>query len=209
MIPEFIRCVREAQPRAFIMENVKGLTRESFRSYFSYTILQLTYPDVLRKSDESWNTHLSRLESIHTHGGTCGLTYNVVYRVLNAADYGVSQTRERVFIVGFRSDLNRSWHFPDPTHSKESMLHDQWVTGEYWQRQRSPPYLPQSGCACLSCRQEISSDLPLGRQYAAPSRISLIRRRTITQRCSITGCKWGPDPIQAILVVPLMLHQRP
>jgi len=41
MIPEFIRAVRLTQPRAFIMENVKGLTRQAFRNYFSYTLLQL------------------------------------------------------------------------------------------------------------------------------------------------------------------------
>lgn len=157
MIPEFIRCVRDAQPRAFIMENVKGLTRESFRSYFSYAVLQLTYPELLRNTGESWNSHLSRLESIHTHGGTGGLTYNVVYRVLNAADYGVPQTRERVFIVGFRSDLNRSWHFPNPTHTKEALLHDQWVTGDYWQRHDTrKPAIPANITARLPRLQEMN-----------------------------------------------------
>jgi len=133
MIPEFIRCVREARPRAFIMENVKGLTREAFRSYFSLTILQLAYPDVTAKPGESATSHLARLEDIHTKGKQPSLAYRVVYRLLNAADYGVAQTRERIFVVGFRADLNLSWHFPEATHSREALLREQWGSGTYWE----------------------------------------------------------------------------
>jgi DNA (cytosine-5)-methyltransferase 1 len=39
-----------------------------------------------------------------------------------------------VFIVGFRDDLNIEWSFPRQTHSYDRLLHDQWVTGEYWER---------------------------------------------------------------------------
>jgi DNA (cytosine-5)-methyltransferase 1 len=53
---------------------------------------------------------------------------------LNAADYGVPQRRERVFIVGFRSDLGIEWSFPAGSHSQEALLQDQWITGEYWER---------------------------------------------------------------------------
>ncbi len=134
MIPEFIRAVRQVRPRAFIMENVKGLTRQSFRNYFSYVTLQLTYPEVCLKSGEQWSSHLSRLESIHTEGQYDDLHYNVVYRVLNSADFGVPQTRERVFIVGFRSDLEATWHFPKATHSRDALLVEQSITGDYWER---------------------------------------------------------------------------
>ncbi|MGH8010671.1 MAG: DNA cytosine methyltransferase, partial [Candidatus Binatia bacterium] len=44
MIPQFVRAVRELQPSAFILENVRGLMRPMFRSYFSYVTLQLTHP---------------------------------------------------------------------------------------------------------------------------------------------------------------------
>jgi DNA (cytosine-5)-methyltransferase 1 len=134
MIPEYVRCVREFQPRAFILENVKGLLRESFSSYFSYVILQLNYPTHMRKADEDWTEHLRRLEDVHTRGRYQGLRYNVVFQLLNAADYGVPQQRERVFVVGFRSDLNVEWHFPEPTHSYDALMRDQWVTGDYWKR---------------------------------------------------------------------------
>jgi DNA (cytosine-5)-methyltransferase 1 len=132
LFPEAVRSVRELQPQCFIFENVKGLLRESFSSYFHYVVLQLTYPTLFRKKDEDWKRHLSRLERHHTGGLETDLTYRVVYRLLDAAEYGVPQHRHRVFIVGFRSDLRREWSFPEPTHSFDRLLWDQWVASEYW-----------------------------------------------------------------------------
>lgn len=134
MIPEFTRAVSELTPRAFIMENVKGLLRPKFETYFSYVLLCLNYPTVKRKRDEAWYEHLGRLEKIHTEGKFSDLHYNVVFRLLNSADYGVPQTRERVFIVGFRADTGIKWNFPDPTHSYEALYHSQFVSGEYWDK---------------------------------------------------------------------------
>lgn len=136
MFPEAVRAVRELRPRAFLFENVKGLTRESFTKYFSYIQLQLSYPEIDRHENEDWIAHLSRLEKHHTGGTEKGLFYRVISRVLNAADFGVPQCRERVFIVGFRCDLGREWSFPCATHSQESLLWNQWVTGDYWERYR-------------------------------------------------------------------------
>jgi len=134
MFPQAVRAVRESRPDSFIFENVKGLLRKSFSSYFEYIILQLTYPNIAKSTDEDWEDHLCRLEETHTKGNYRGLKYNVVYRLVNAADYGVPQKRERVFIVGFRSDLNVEWSFPKVTHSQDALLWQQWVTGEYWDR---------------------------------------------------------------------------
>jgi DNA (cytosine-5-)-methyltransferase len=105
MFPEAVRAVRELQPKAFIFENVKGLLRPGFSSYFNYILLQLTYPFEKIRSCETWEQHLSRLERIHTAASYMGLSYRVVFRLLDAADYGIPQHRFRVFIVGFRSDL--------------------------------------------------------------------------------------------------------
>jgi DNA (cytosine-5)-methyltransferase 1 len=55
---------------------------------------------------------------------------------VNAADFGVPQRRERVFIVGFRNDLGVEWDFPTQTHSLDALLFDQWVSGDYWDRHR-------------------------------------------------------------------------
>lgn len=135
MFPEAVRAVRELSPKAFIFENVKGLMRESFATYFEHVILQLSYPAVTRKLDESWQQHRSRLEKHHTSRRKRA-EYNVVFRLLNAADYGVPQRRERVLIVGFRSDLGVQWSFPDGSHSEDALLRSQWITGEYWDRHR-------------------------------------------------------------------------
>ncbi|WP_067098524.1 DNA cytosine methyltransferase [Marinomonas atlantica] len=138
MFPQAVRAVRESRPDSFIFENVKGLLRKNFSTYFEYIILQLTYPNITKTEMESWQDHLSRLEETHTKGTYRGLKYNVVFRLLNAADYGVPQKRERVFIVGFRNDLNIEWSFPKATHSQDALLWDQWVTGNYWERLNIP-----------------------------------------------------------------------
>jgi DNA (cytosine-5)-methyltransferase 1 len=48
----------------------------------------------------------------------------------------VPQRRERVFLVGFRSDLGVEWSFPEESHSEDALLHSKWITGEYWERHR-------------------------------------------------------------------------
>lgn len=140
MFPIAVREVARGRPKAFIFENVKGLLRRGFSTYFEYVYLQLSYPSMSRKSGESWQDHLSRLEKTHT-AGKKKPEYNVVYRLLNAADYGVPQRRERVFIVGFRSDLSVSWSFPDPTHSEKALFLSKWATGDYWEEHRVPKKL--------------------------------------------------------------------
>lgn len=132
MFPEAVRAVRELKPKAFIFENVKGLLRKSFSTYFNYILLQLTYPDIVRKDNETWVEHLGHLEKLHTSGNYNGTQYNVVPRLLNAADYGVPQIRHRVVIVGFREDLGVEWSFPDGEYSREALLYSKFVTGEYW-----------------------------------------------------------------------------
>jgi len=62
------------------------------------------------------------------------LSYKVQYKLLNAADYGVPQTRERVVIVGIRSDIDARWIYPEPTHSQDRLLWDKYVTLDYWKR---------------------------------------------------------------------------
>lgn len=147
LFPEAVRAVREIRPRAFVFENVKGLLRDSFAKYFGYIVLQLTFPGVAKRQNEDWIDHLSRLERIKTKGGSVDLGYRVVWRLLNSADYGVPQRRERVFIVGFRSDIGVPWAFPSASHSREALQTAQWVTGDYWERhgipERNRPAVPE------------------------------------------------------------------
>lgn len=141
LFPAMVRAVRELKPKAILVENVKGLQRKAFANYFEYIKYQLRYPEIVQRSGESWVGHLVRLERHHMAGRERGLWYRVVARVLNAADYGVPQRRERVFIVALRSDLGIKWSFPDATHSLDALLWDQFVTGDYWDRHRVPKRL--------------------------------------------------------------------
>lgn len=137
MWSEAVRVVRETRPSAFIFENVKGLTRETFSTYFSYIYLQLSYPDIEMRDGEQWIDHRARLEQHHTSNRSSNLSYRVLPpKVLNAANYGVPQKRERVFFVGFRSDMGIEYSFPRETHSREALLWSQFETGEYWDAHR-------------------------------------------------------------------------
>jgi DNA (cytosine-5)-methyltransferase 1 len=154
MFPEAVRAVREIQPKAVLIENVKGLLRASFAKYFEYVVLQITYPELPPRNEECWADHLSRLERHHTRGNQKGLCYRVVFSRLNAADFGVPQRRERVFIVAFRGDIAAKWAFPEPTHSQDALFLSKWGTGEYWERhkvaKRSRPNPP------ANCRTKLA-----------------------------------------------------
>lgn len=159
MFPEAVRAVRELRPKAFIFENVKGLMREMFADYFEYVHLQLMHPSVMRRRTESWKEHRGRLEQHHTSRRD-RTEYNVVFRLLNAANYGVPQRRERVFLVGFRSDVGVEWKFPEGRYSENALLRSQWISGEYWERheisKRHRPILTKRHAARV---ERIRSDL--------------------------------------------------
>ncbi|MBQ9003916.1 MAG: DNA cytosine methyltransferase [Eggerthellaceae bacterium] len=136
MFPAMIAAVHVLKPRAFVVENVKGLLRSQFSDYYQYILLRLEFPERPIRPRESWVDHLRRLQKAKTSGDAFfgELTYNVVPTLVNAADYGVPQRRERVFIVGFRSDLGIEWSFPNPTHSLAALKWAQREGGEYWAR---------------------------------------------------------------------------
>lgn len=157
MFPEAVRAVREVRPVAFIFENVKGLLRKSFSEYFNYIILQLTYPSIVKAPGMSWIEHRELLERHHTSSDHCECEYNVTFRLLNAADYGVPQIRNRVIIVGFRSDIDAKWSFPQPEYSKDALLYSKWISGEYWERHHliAPKEVPLSKSSLDTIREKI------------------------------------------------------
>ena len=97
LVLEFIRIVRESLPKVFVMENVKGMVNWQ-----------------KGKAIEAIMNEIS--EPIFFEGKQ--YTYNIKMTVLNAADYGAPQFRERVFLVGNR--LGKKFQFPEPTHCNQS-----------------------------------------------------------------------------------------
>ena len=137
MFPYAINAIETLTPKAFVFENVKGLLRESFSDYFRYIILRLTFPDAHASLKVTWEEHYKSLQKIN-YARYSGIKYRVQHTLVNAADYGVPQCRERVVIVGIRSDLDATWQFPAPTHGEERLLWDKFVNGSYWERHKIP-----------------------------------------------------------------------
>ena len=134
LFSEAARTLSEIRPKAFIFENVRGLLRKNFSKYFGYIILQLSYPEIYKKENEQWQEHLARLEQYHTGALEKSLFFNVVFRLVNAADYGIPQKRERIIIVGFRNDINGKWSFPAATHSEEALIYSKHISKDYWEK---------------------------------------------------------------------------
>lgn len=88
MLPEFVRAVREIMPKMLLMENVAGLTTVKNLPYFELKLAELT-----------------------------DLGYDVHFKVLNAADFGVPQGRLRVIVLG---SLAGKPSFPFATHGTKS-----------------------------------------------------------------------------------------
>jgi DNA (cytosine-5)-methyltransferase 1 len=132
LFPQVFRAVRETHSPAVVIENVKGLLRASFKPYFDYIVSSLSAPDVTPKKSEDWIAHKSRLERMLKTGRYEGVRYKVSHTLFNAADYGVPQRRERVFIVALRADLEVQWIAPRTTHSEEALLYAKWIDGSYW-----------------------------------------------------------------------------
>ncbi len=91
---DYIRILKEKQPKFFLAENVSGMLA---------------------------NRHSEAVKNIIAKFENCG--YDITINLVNASDYGVPQDRKRVFYIGFRKDLNVKFEFPKPTTpSKEDKL---------------------------------------------------------------------------------------
>jgi len=85
-VGEYFRAVEELDPKVFLFENVHGFV---------------------------YKPHADALEYIKERSEEMG--YKISYRVVNSADYGVPQTRERFICVGVKKDL-ADFIYPEPTH---------------------------------------------------------------------------------------------
>ena len=167
LFSEVIRAIKECQPKAVLIENVRGLIRPKFLPYFEYVLMHVAQPDLKPRSNETWREHRARLANELRSNPTAGLRYVIGYRLINCADYGVPQCRYRVFVVALRTDLNAEWEWPSLTHSRQA-LEAAKASGDYWLEHAIPP----GGC---------------GRKYLRPS--SIARWRTV--RDALKGL---PDP---------------
>ncbi len=126
---EFARCVAQVQPKFFLAENVSGLQK--------------------LRDGRFLNEQVQVFHGLGDHG------YSVFHQILDAKDYGVPQTRKRLFLVGVRRDLALSFRFPSPSHGKpgakesrgllpftshgEAIKHlPDWPSGEFYERPHDP-----------------------------------------------------------------------
>ena len=134
MWPEAIRAVREARPESFLFENVRNLAGPKFASYLDWILESLRRPDEPRRRGETRERHLARMRR-----SAKAPNYGVACQIVNAADYGAPQIRNRVIITGILADLGVLLDPMSPTHSRDRLLWDQWVTGDYWRRHGRKP----------------------------------------------------------------------
>lgn len=117
LFPEALRLVREIEPRAIMLENVRGFLDPSFREYREYILRSIAH-----------------------------MGYDVQIKLLQASDYGVSQLRPRVVIVGIRNDEPGRFTFsypaphPEQTPTVGALLQDLmaeagWKGARKWAKQ--------------------------------------------------------------------------
>ena len=96
-LTHYLRVLRDTLPKVFLLENVPGLN--------------------FRGKSEGLEEIQRGVQSINAAHGT---NYQISVKSLNAADYGVPQIRERVFVIGARD--GREFLFPEPTHAPPHRL---------------------------------------------------------------------------------------
>ena len=88
LVNEFVRLVLELRPKAFLMENVPGMQSGATAAIFEHAL-------------ERWQNEEP------------GYVITTPVRTLNAADFGVPQSRERLFVLGIRRDIARQAQYPE------------------------------------------------------------------------------------------------
>ena len=86
-VPEYFRALESLSPKIFFFENVDGFTFKTHQYEFDF---------LKKKADE--------------------LGYNITFKVVNCANYGVPQTRKRFFCIGVKKELPE-FVFPEETHA--------------------------------------------------------------------------------------------
>jgi DNA (cytosine-5)-methyltransferase 1 len=163
LIVDFNRLVLECKPKVLMIENVKGL-------------LSHNHGETLKGVVE-----------LFENGGQ----YRVQYKVLNAKDYSVPQKRERVFIIGVRSDVPAAFEYPAP-HATPVVLRDVLVDVPASLGASYPPakravmdLVPQGGC-WVNLPPDIQADYMGAASMAAGGGKRGIARRLAMNEPSLT-----------------------
>jgi len=119
---EFARVLKEVQPKVFVAENVKGLTTGNAKTILGDRSKSL---QSLLDIEEEENTSdvfkfNGKDETIVQTLRDCG--YKVSFQILNCAEYGIPQIRERLIFIGIRNDLPYLPSFPKPTTAKNRII---------------------------------------------------------------------------------------
>jgi DNA (cytosine-5)-methyltransferase 1 len=131
------------------------LARPAFANYLAWIKAALMDPAAPRRDDEGYEEHLTRLIRRRT-----APEYHVLVLKVNAADFGAAQNRNRVVVAGIHVDLDADLLPLTPTHSRERLVWDKWVTGDYWRRHRMrTPSAPDADHA-LAKRLRANGDPP-------------------------------------------------
>ena len=137
LFPQVFRAQREIRPKVVLIENVRGLLRHNLAEFVEFIELQLAHPSVLPTDPldpEGWQAHLPALRAANQGSNPETFRYVVRKALLNSANFGVPQRRERVFFVAFRADLGVEWAPPSPTHCQSALVEAMNVTGDYWRK---------------------------------------------------------------------------
>lgn len=118
LFKQFIRVVKEARPRFFVMENVRGILSAAIK----HRPLKERGPGFppLKPEERLGSGFTFLLKELKKTG------YYITYDLLNAADYGTPQIRHRVIIIGSRD--GEPLHMPEKTHDQKGEAVKKWTT---------------------------------------------------------------------------------
>lgn len=113
LFPDALRLIKTIQPKAVLLENVRGIFADRFSDYRSY----------IRSTIESYG-------------------YNVYWELLNSSDFGVPQLRPRAVLVGIRKEFDSGFKFPMPFNNictvgdalYDLMSENGWEKADKWRK---------------------------------------------------------------------------
>jgi site-specific DNA-cytosine methylase len=114
---EAVKIAKEKQPLFLLAENVKALTTKTFENDF---------PKMIKLLDD--------------------IGYNTYWKVLNSKDYGIPHSRQRVYIMSIRKDIDRGFEFPNAivSNKKAKDFYEKIEVGnEYYLRESDMKYLTE------------------------------------------------------------------